>query len=121
VEYASGEAGGGGGGGLVGGAFFDGGIGGRGRGSGRGPLNEDEVGRLIIPALKAEKLPIVMEAGGEGQTREEARDPNCGKFGGSDVKVFQERAVTGDELAIGFNQRDWSGEQSHDILVVSTL
>lgn len=121
VEDAAGEAGGSGGGGLVGGAFFEGGVGRRGRWGGSGPLDEDEVGRLIIPALEAKKLPIVMEAGGERQTRKEPGDPKGGEFAGSDLEVLQERAVTGDKLPIGFDQGDWSGEQSHDILVVSTL
>lgn len=62
-----------------------------------------------------------MEAGGEREAREEASDTEGGEFGGCDFEMPQEGTVAGDELAIGFNQSDWSGQQSHDILVVAAL
>jgi len=121
VEDAASEAGSGGGGCLVGGSFFEGRIGRRGRRGVASALNEDEVGSLIIPALKAEEFPVVMKARGERQAGEETGDSQGGEFRGSHFEVLQEGAVAGDELASGFNQGDWSWQQSHDILIVTAL
>ncbi len=121
VKHPPGQAGGGGGGGLVGGSLFQGRVGRRGEWRVGGPLDEDEVGGLIIPTLEAKELPVVMNARGEGKIGEETGGSEGGEFGGSYFEEPQKGTVAGDKFATGLQQRDWRRQESHDILVVAAL